>query len=118
MRCASSKLQTRARIFDAEFVPDACALTLWGADFDQLAASNQGAGPIRLTVRGSDESRTVDRSPMSMPISRVGVATSTFGACGSVDAAAGERSLASLDYAKMSLQTDVDTITQLLESAA
>lgn len=39
-------------------------------------------------------------------------------ACGSVDAAAGERSLASLDYAMMSLQTDVETITQLLESAA
>jgi nicotinamidase-related amidase len=35
-------------------------------------------------------------------------------ACGSVDAAAGERSLASLEYAKMSLQTDVDTITRLL----
>ena len=39
-------------------------------------------------------------------------------ACGSVDAAAGERSLASLDYAKMSLQTDVDTITRLLEPAS
>jgi biuret amidohydrolase len=35
-------------------------------------------------------------------------------ACGSVDPAAGERSLASLDYAKMSLQTDVETITRLL----
>jgi nicotinamidase-related amidase len=35
-------------------------------------------------------------------------------ACGSVDAAAGERSLASLDYAKMSLRTDVDTFTRLL----
>jgi len=35
-------------------------------------------------------------------------------ACGSVDQAAGERSLASLDYAMMSLQTDVDTFTRLL----
>jgi nicotinamidase-related amidase len=35
-------------------------------------------------------------------------------ACGSVDASAGERSLASLEYAMMSLQTDVDTITRLL----
>jgi biuret amidohydrolase len=35
-------------------------------------------------------------------------------ACGSVDAAAGERSLASLEYAMMSVQTDVDTITRLL----
>ena len=35
-------------------------------------------------------------------------------ACASVDPAAGERSLASLDYARMSLQTDVETITRLL----
>ena len=34
-------------------------------------------------------------------------------ACGSVDPAAGERSLASLDYARMSLQTDVGTVTSL-----
>ncbi|SKT62029.1 Uncharacterised protein [Mycobacteroides abscessus subsp. abscessus] len=33
---------------------------------------------------GSEPSITVDRSPMSMPISRVGVATNTFGACGSL----------------------------------
>lgn len=39
-------------------------------------------------------------------------------ACGSVDAAAGERSRASLEYAMMSLQTDVETITQLLEPAS
>ncbi len=32
-------------------------------------------------------------------------------ACGSVDRAAGARALASLDYAMMSLQADVDTIT-------
>jgi biuret amidohydrolase len=38
-------------------------------------------------------------------------------ACGSVDAAAGERALASLDYAMMSLQTDVDTLTRLLQPA-
>jgi biuret amidohydrolase len=35
-------------------------------------------------------------------------------ACGSVDAAAGERSLESLAYALMSMQTDVDTITRIL----
>jgi biuret amidohydrolase len=39
-------------------------------------------------------------------------------ACGSVDQAAGTRALASLDYAMMSLQTDVDTITRLLLPAA
>jgi nicotinamidase-related amidase len=38
-------------------------------------------------------------------------------ACGSVDAAAGTRALASLGYAMMSLQTDVDTITRLLQPA-
>lgn len=35
-------------------------------------------------------------------------------ACGSVDEVAGKRSLESLDYAKMSLQTDVATFTGLL----
>jgi nicotinamidase-related amidase len=39
-------------------------------------------------------------------------------ACGSVDQAAGTRALASLDYAMLSLQTDVDTITRLLLPAA
>jgi biuret amidohydrolase len=38
-------------------------------------------------------------------------------ACGSVDRAAGVRALVSLDYAMMSLQTDVDTITRLLSPA-
>jgi biuret amidohydrolase len=38
-------------------------------------------------------------------------------ACGSVDQAAGTRALASLDYAMMSLQADVDTITRLLVPA-
>jgi hypothetical protein len=38
-------------------------------------------------------------------------------ACGSVDAAAGERALASLDYAMMSLQTDVGGITPLSQPA-
>jgi biuret amidohydrolase len=37
-------------------------------------------------------------------------------ACGSVDPAAGERALASLDYALMSLRTDVDTFVGLLSS--
>jgi nicotinamidase-related amidase len=36
-------------------------------------------------------------------------------ACGSVERAAGERSLASLDYAKMSLQTDAATLIRVLE---
>jgi biuret amidohydrolase len=39
-------------------------------------------------------------------------------ACGSVDAAAGERALASLDYAMMSLRTDAETITRLLREAS
>ncbi len=39
-------------------------------------------------------------------------------ACGSVDEAAGARALASLDYAMMSLQADVDTIVRLLLPAS
>ena len=38
-------------------------------------------------------------------------------ACGSVDQPAGERALASLDYAMMSLQADVDTIVRSLSPA-
>jgi biuret amidohydrolase len=39
-------------------------------------------------------------------------------ACGSVDQTAGERALASLDYAMMSLQADVDTVIRLLPPAS
>jgi nicotinamidase-related amidase len=42
------------------------------------------------------------------------VAVIVSDACGVVDASAGARSLASLDYAKMSLQTDVGTFTNVL----
>lgn len=38
-----------------EFVAGACALTIAGADFENLASSNQGAGPVTVFVRGSDE---------------------------------------------------------------
>ncbi len=34
---------------------DSCALAITGAAFDSLASSNQGAGPVSLTVRASDE---------------------------------------------------------------
>jgi hypothetical protein len=39
-------------------------------------------------------------------------------ACGSVEPDAGERSLASLDYALMSLRTDVETFTSLLRQGS
>ena len=61
---ATSDLKYFARCYadSAEFVPGACALILSGSDFDHLAASNQGSGPVRLTVRGSDESGTFGES--------------------------------------------------------
>jgi hypothetical protein len=34
---------------------DACAFAITGAAFDSLASSNQGAGPVSLSVRASDE---------------------------------------------------------------
>ncbi|MEO8179177.1 MAG: hypothetical protein ABI895_10120 [Deltaproteobacteria bacterium] len=33
-----------------------------GVDFNNLAASNQGTGPVRLTLRGSDENGTFEES--------------------------------------------------------
>jgi hypothetical protein len=46
---------TRCYADPADFEPGSCALRITGAEFDNLAASNQGVGPVALTVRGSDE---------------------------------------------------------------
>jgi hypothetical protein len=64
LESATSDLKyfTRCYADSAEFVPGACALILSGSDFDHLAASNQGSGPVRLTVRGSDEQGTFGES--------------------------------------------------------
>ena len=56
------KYFTRCYADSAEFVAGACALIISGADFDNLAASNQGTGPVQLTVRGSDENGTFGES--------------------------------------------------------
>jgi hypothetical protein len=48
---------------DAEqFEPGACALVIAGEEFDYLASSNQGSGPVALSVRGSDESGNLGAS--------------------------------------------------------
>jgi hypothetical protein len=54
---ATSKLEyyTRCAAEAEDFVTDSCVLRLTGAAFDYLATSNQGAGPVALRVRGSDE---------------------------------------------------------------
>ena len=56
------KYFTRCYSDSAEFVAGACALIISGAEFDNLAASNQGTGPVQLTVRGSDENGTFGES--------------------------------------------------------
>ncbi|HKO90154.1 MAG TPA: hypothetical protein VJU61_03315, partial [Polyangiaceae bacterium] len=55
---ATSQLRRYTRCYadPAQFVAGACAVTLVGDEVASLAASNQGLGPVTLSVRGSDES--------------------------------------------------------------
>src|SRR5690606_26568283 len=46
---------TRCYANPLEFEAGACALVLTGEDYELLAASNQGQGPVTLSVRGADE---------------------------------------------------------------
>ena len=61
---ASSTISHYARCYadSDDFEPGSCALTIAGADFETLASSNQGAGPVQLRVRGSDEQGTFGES--------------------------------------------------------
>ncbi|HTV17545.1 MAG TPA: hypothetical protein VMG12_02710, partial [Polyangiaceae bacterium] len=61
---AASTLTHYARCYanSDDFEPGSCALTISGTDFATLASSNQGAGPVQLTVRGSDENGTFGES--------------------------------------------------------
>jgi hypothetical protein len=53
---------TRCYSDPVEFESGACAFVLVGDAFERLAASNQGQGPVNLTVRGSDESGSFGES--------------------------------------------------------
>jgi hypothetical protein len=53
---------TRCYADPAEFESGACAFTLTGDAFGALAASNQGSGPLTLSVRGTDEAGHVGAS--------------------------------------------------------
>jgi hypothetical protein len=46
---------TRCYASAQDFEPGACTFFLEGADLELLASSNQGRGPVTLSVRGSDE---------------------------------------------------------------
>jgi hypothetical protein len=56
-RSSASELSYYTRCYSNpdEFVAEACMFALTGDDFEFLAASNRGAGPVQLSVRGSDE---------------------------------------------------------------
>jgi hypothetical protein len=53
---------TRCYADPNEFEPGSCAYFVSDADLEQLAASNQGRGPVTLSVRGSDEAGTFGES--------------------------------------------------------
>jgi nicotinamidase-related amidase len=93
------------------------------AVFDKLAMSMFVGTPVEMVLRD----RGVNAFAIVGAVTEIGIEPTVrhgadlgfipvivADACGSVDAAAGERSLASLDYAMMSLRTDVDTFTGLL----
>jgi biuret amidohydrolase len=111
---------------DVQLVPELTPLPS-EAVFDKLATSMFVGTPLEMVLRDCG----VNAFAIVGAVTEIGIEPTVrhgadlgfipvvvADACGSVDAAAGERSLASLDYAKMSLQTDVDTITRLLEPAS
>ena len=107
---------------DFQLVPELAPLPS-EAVFDKLAMSMFVGTPLELVLRDCG----VNAFAIVGAVTEIGIEPTVrhgadlgfvpvvvADACGSVDPAAGERSLASLDYAKMSLQTDVGTITRLL----
>jgi biuret amidohydrolase len=111
---------------DVQLVPELSPLPS-EAVFDKLAMSMFVGTPLEMVLRDCG----VNAFAIVGAVTEIGIEPTVrhgadlgfipvivADACGSVDAAAGERSLASLDYAMMSLQTDVDTITRLLEPAS
>jgi nicotinamidase-related amidase len=111
---------------DVQLVPELTPLPS-EAVFDKLAMSMFVGTPLEMVLRDCG----INAFAIVGAVTEIGIEPTVrhgadlgfipvvvADACGSVDAGAGERSLASLDYAKMSLQTDVDTITRLLEPAS
>jgi nicotinamidase-related amidase len=109
---------------DFELVPELTPLPS-EAVFDKLAMSMFVGTPLEMVLRD----RGINAFAIVGAVTEIGIEPTVrhgadlgfipvivTDACGSVDAAAGERALASLDYALMSMQADVDTITRLLSS--
>jgi nicotinamidase-related amidase len=107
---------------DFQLVPELTPLPS-EAVFDKLAMSMFVGTPLELVLRDCG----INAFAIVGAVTEIGIEPTVrhgadlgfipvvvADACGSVDPAAGERSLASLDYARMSLQTDVGTVTSLL----
>jgi biuret amidohydrolase len=107
---------------DTQLVPELAPLAS-EAVFDKLAMSMFVGTPLEMVLRDCG----INAFAIVGAVTEIGIEPTVrhgadlgfipvvvADACGSVDAAAGERSLASLDYARMSLRTDVDTFTRLL----
>ena len=107
---------------DFQLVPELTPLPS-EAVFDKLATSMFVGTPLELVLRDCG----INAFAIAGAVTEIGIEpTVRHGAdlgfilvvvadtCGSVDPAAGERSLASLDYARMSLRTEVGTVTSLL----
>jgi len=108
---------------DFQLVPELTPLPT-EAVFDKLAMSMFVGTPLELVLRDCG----INAFAIVGAVTEIGIEPTVrhgadlgfipvvvTDACGSVDAAAGERALASVDYAMMSLQADVDTITRTWE---
>jgi biuret amidohydrolase len=108
---------------DTQLVPELAPLPS-EAVFDKLAMSMFVGTPLEMVLRDCG----INAFAIVGAVTEIGIEPTVrhgadlgfipvvvADACGSVDPAAGERSLASLGYAKMSLETDADTFTRLLD---
>ncbi|HWD44727.1 MAG TPA: isochorismatase family cysteine hydrolase [Actinomycetota bacterium] len=109
---------------DFQLVPELVPLSS-EAVFDKLAMSMFVGTPLEMVLRDCG----INAFAIVGAVTEIGIEPTVrhgadlglipvvvADACGSVDPAAGERALASLDYALMSLRTDVDTFVGLLSS--
>jgi nicotinamidase-related amidase len=107
---------------DTQLVPELVPLPS-EAVFDKLAMSMFVGTPLEMVLRDCG----INAFAIVGAVTEIGIEPTVrhgadlgfvpvvvADACGSVDPAAGERSLASLDYAMMSLRTDADTFIRLL----
>jgi nicotinamidase-related amidase len=111
---------------EVQLIPERAPLPSEGV-FDKLAMSMFVGTPLEMVLRDCG----INAFAIVGAVTEIGIEPTVrhgadlgfipvviTDACGSVDPEAGGRALASLDYAMMSLRTDVDTMTRLLQATS